>query len=87
MKAVFTKSLVVVAAVALFALLATSSLLVGAQAAASVESAEHRLLLIALAICGALLGGAKGLRGGEGAAWEGKAPRVRSRKLIGPTSS
>lgn len=88
MKTVFAKSLVVVAGVALFALLATSSLLVGAQAAAGVESTEHRLLLTALALSGALVGGAKGLRRDEDGAWEGKSPRVNRRdNLIGPTSS
>lgn len=54
MKAVFPRSLVLVAGVALVVTLAAVALLVGARAVAGAESTEHRLLLAALMVGGAL---------------------------------
>ena len=61
MKAVFAKSLVVLAGVVLVVPFVASALLVAARAADGAESAEHRLLLAALAVGGALYSGAKSL--------------------------
>jgi hypothetical protein len=72
MKAVFPKSLVLLAGVALVFVLATAALLVGARAVAGAESTGQRLFLAALAVCGALYGAAKGNGRGEDDAQEGQ---------------
>lgn len=78
MKAVFAKSLVVLAGVALVVPFVTVALLVAARAADGAESTEHRLLLAALAVGGALYSGAKSLaRKGTEAAGE-SALRLKS---------
>jgi len=61
MKAVFAKSLVVLAGVVLVVPFVTVALLVAARAVDGAESTEHRLLLAALAVGGALYSGAKSL--------------------------
>ncbi len=61
MKAVFAKSLVVLAGVVLVVPFVTVALLVAARAVDGAENTEHRLLLAALAIGGALYSGAKSL--------------------------
>ena len=61
MKAVaLPRSFVLLAGVVLVVALAAVALLVGARAVAGAESTEHRLLLAALAIAGALYGALKG---------------------------
>jgi len=79
MKAVFAKSLVVLAGVVLVVPFVTVALLVAARAAEGAGSTEHRLLLAALAVGGALYSGAKSLaRKGTDAGGE-SALRLRSR--------
>jgi hypothetical protein len=56
MKAVLPRSFVLLAGVVLVVALAAVALLVGARAVAGAESTEHRLMLAALAIVGALYG-------------------------------
>lgn len=71
MKAVFAKSLVVLAGVVLVVPFVTVALLVAARAADGAESTEHRLLLAALAVGGAFYSGARSLaRKGTEAAGE-----------------
>jgi hypothetical protein len=60
MKAIYAKSFVLLAGVVLVITLAAVALLVGARAVAGAENTEHRLMLAALAIGGALYGVAKG---------------------------
>lgn len=60
MKAVLPRSFVLLAGVVLVVALAAVALLVGARAVAGAESTEHRLMLAALAIGGALYGVLKG---------------------------
>ena len=79
MKAVFAKSLVVLAGVVLVVPFVTVALLVAARAAEGAGSTEHRLLLAALAVGGALYSGARSLaRQGAEAAGE-SALRLKSR--------
>ena len=77
MKALFMKSLVVLAGIVLVVPFVASALFVGAQAAAGGGGADERLVLAALAIGGALFGGVKGLKGHESAAREGHVRRAR----------
>jgi hypothetical protein len=77
MKAVFTKSLVVLAGIVLVVPFVAVALFVGAQAAAGSGGADERLMLAALAIGGALLGGVKGLKGHDEAARDGHVRRAR----------
>lgn len=63
MKAVFPRSFVLVAGVALVVTLAAVALLVGARAVAGAESTEHRLLLAALMVGGALYSVVRGFGG------------------------
>lgn len=66
MKAVFPRTFVLLVGVVLVLMLAAAALLVGARAVAGAESTEHRLLLAALMVGGALYGVAKGYGdGGE----------------------
>ena len=60
MKAVFPRSLVLLAGVLLVVTLAAVALLVGARAVAGAESTGQRLFLAALAVGGALYSAAKG---------------------------
>ncbi len=81
MKAVFAKSLVVLAGAVLVVPFVAVALLVGAQAAAG-AGGDQRLVLAALALGATLLGGVKGLKG-RGPAWRhGHVPRAprRARK-------
>lgn len=61
MKAVFARSLVLLGGVVLVVPFVTVALLVGARVADGAESTEQRLLLVALAVGGALFSGAKSL--------------------------
>lgn len=79
MKAVFAKSLVMFAGIVLVVPFVTVALLVGARAANGAESTEHRLLLVALAVGGALYTGAKSLACGEAQARGENASRLESR--------
>jgi hypothetical protein len=89
MKAVLTKSLVVLAGAALVMPFVVVALLAGARASAGVEDGWGRLLLALLAISGALLGGTKGLGVNGAGAAEGRAARAvrwpedESRTLMG----
>jgi hypothetical protein len=65
MKADFPRSFVLLAGVLLVVVLAAAALLVGARAVAGAESTGQRLLLAALAVCGALYSGAKGSGRGD----------------------
>jgi hypothetical protein len=76
MKAVLTKSLVVLAGFALVLPFVAVALLVGARASAGVEDGWGRLLLALLAIGGALLGGTQGLGRDRACAGEGNATRA-----------
>ena len=76
MKAVFTKSLVVLAGVVLVVPFVAVALLVGAQAAAGSGGADQRLVLAALALGGALFGRVRGLNGHGAAARHGHVPRA-----------
>ena len=88
MKAVFTKSLVVLAGAVLVVPFVAVALFVGAQAADAGVGADERLVLAALAIGGALLGGVKGLKGHDEAAREGHVRRARSQtRRTSPTLS
>ena len=60
MKAVFPRSLVLLAGALLLVALAAAALLVGARAVAGAESTGQRLFLAALAIGGVLYSAAKG---------------------------
>ena len=60
MKAVFPRSLVLLAGALLLVTLAALALLVGARAVAGAESTGQRLFLAALAVGGALYSAAKG---------------------------
>jgi len=60
MKAVFPRSLVLLAGALLLVTLAAAALLVGARAVAGAESTGQRLFLAALAIGGVLYSAAKG---------------------------
>ncbi|HEU4594455.1 MAG TPA: hypothetical protein VFS10_04735 [Pyrinomonadaceae bacterium] len=79
MKVVFAKSLVVLAGVVLVVPFVTVALLVAARAAEGAESTEHRLLLAALAVGGALYSGAKSLARKETEARGESVLRLRSR--------
>jgi hypothetical protein len=79
MKAVFAKSLVMLAGVVLVVPFVTVALLVGARAANGAESMEHRLLLVALAVSAALYSGAKSLTRDEVTARGENALRLKSR--------
>jgi hypothetical protein len=76
MKAVLPRSFVLLAGVVLVVALAAVALLVGARAVAGAESTEHRLMLAALAIGGALYGVARGACHGEEDALEADSLRV-----------
>ena len=60
MKSALPRSLVLFAGIVLVVTLAVVALLVGARAVAGAESTEHRLLLAALAVGGALYSVARG---------------------------
>ncbi|MCA1635413.1 MAG: hypothetical protein LC802_17420 [Acidobacteria bacterium] len=79
MKAVFAKSLVMLAGLVLVVPFVTVALLVGARAANGAESTEHRLLLVALAVGAALYSGVQSLARNEAAAWGENASRLKSR--------
>jgi len=79
MKAVFAKSLVVLAGAVLVVPFVAVALLVGAQAAAETGGADQRLVLAALALGGTLLGGVKGLKGHGGSARHGHVSRAPRR--------
>lgn len=79
MKAVFARSLVMLAGVVLVVPFVTVALLVGARAADGAESTEQRLLLVALAVGGALFSGAKSLARDEADARGTSALRLKSR--------
>lgn len=79
MKAVFARSLVMLAGVVLVVPFVTVALLVGARAADGAESTEQRLLLVALAVGGALFSGAKSLARDGADARGGNALRLKSR--------
>jgi hypothetical protein len=88
MKAVFTKSLVVLAGAVLVVPFVAVALFVGAQAAGATGGADERLVLAALAIGGAILGGVKGLNGQDDAARDGHVRRARNRaRRTSPTLS
>ena len=76
MKAALPRSLVLFAGVVLIVTLAAVALLVGARAVAGAESTEHRLMLAALAIGGALYGVARGAGRGEEDGLEGHSLHV-----------
>ena len=78
MKAVFTKSLVVLAGAVLVLPFVAVALFVGAQAVDASGGGDERLVLAALAIGGALLGGVKSSKGHDEAAQEGHVRRARS---------
>ena len=78
MKAVFPRSLVLLAGALLLVTLAASALLVGARAVAGAESTGQRLFLAALAIGGVLYSAAKGSGRCDVDAREGLAPRAAS---------
>lgn len=59
MKTVFTGTFVTLVGIVFVVPFVTVALLVGARAVAAAESTEHRLLLVALAVGGALFSGAK----------------------------
>ena len=78
MKALFTKSLVVLAGAALVVPFVALALFAGAQAAAGSGGTDERLVLAALAIGGALFGGVKGSKRQDEAAQEWHVRRARS---------
>ena len=79
MKAVFARTLVMLAGVMLIVPFMAVALLVGARAAAGAQGTGHRLLLAALAFGGALYSAAKGFSRPGGAARITHALRVPSR--------
>lgn len=81
MKTVVTKTLVMLAGLVLILSFVAAGLLVGARAVAGAESTEHRLLLVALALGGALFSGLKGLTRGEQGAREGQEPGASPRGM------
>ena len=78
MKAVFPRSLVLLAGVLLVVTLAAAALLVGARAVAGAESTGQRLFLAALAVGGALYSVAKGSGRQDEDVREGLTPRAAS---------
>jgi hypothetical protein len=79
MKTVVTKTLVMLAGLVLILSFVAAGLLIGARAVAGAESTEHRLLLVALALGGALFSGLKGLTRGDAGAREGQEPGASPR--------
>jgi hypothetical protein len=82
MKAVFAKSLVVLAGAVLVVPFVAVALLVGAQAATGSGGADQRLVLAALALGGAFFGGVRGLKRPGASARHGhvsRAPRGAGR--------
>ena len=78
MKAVFPRSLVLLAGVLLVVVLAAAALLVGARAVAAAESTGQRLFIVALAVGGALYSAAKGSGRSDSDAREGHTLRAAS---------
>jgi hypothetical protein len=85
MKAVFPRSLVLLAGALLLVTLAALALLVGARAVAGAESTGQRLFLAALAVGGALYSAAKASGRCDGDAREGLTLRATSggRRALG----
>ena len=78
MKTVFARTLVTLVGIVFVVPFAAVALLVGARAVAAAESTEHRLLLVALALGGALFSGAKSFTRRQTGAREGNTLRVTS---------